>query len=306
MTIAPQQQHKTSTNPIQDMTFNGLHWIEASAGTGKTYTLSSLMVRIFLDKYYPHQVIATTFTRKATAELKSRIRARVEETLRYIQRYQHLNSVEMTQKIEQESDPLLQKVLQDYGSRMDYARRRLGLVLNQLDELFVGTLDSFSQKLLREFAFESGRIERAELTEDQDLYIQQLIHDVLREWIQQQPQYVINQMYLQNQLKAPEHYVGLVRDALNFSANHFQSVRQVEWDLGELDACIEQLVNISPAELLKIQTYCAETPKYFHKNFHAKLSEICSNFSDWAVQLSEQKGMCFFDPASQAAFYQKL
>ncbi|WP_278362171.1 UvrD-helicase domain-containing protein [Acinetobacter schindleri] len=296
MTIAPQQQHKISTNPIQDMTFSGLHWIEASAGTGKTYTLSSLMVRIFLDKYYPHQVIATTFTRKATAELKGRVRARVEETLRYIQRYQHLNSVEMAQQIEQESDPLLQKVLQDYGGRMDYARRRLGLVLNQLDELFVGTLDSFSQKLLREFAFESGRIERAELTEDQDLYIQQLIHDVLREWIQQQPQYVINQMYLQNQLKAPEYYVGLVRDALNFSANHFQSVRQVEWDLGELDACIEQLVNISPAELLKIQTYCAETPKYFHKNFHAKLSEICSNFSDWTVQLSEQKGMCFFDP----------
>ena len=194
MTIAPQQQHKISTNPIQDMTFTGLHWIEASAGTGKTYTLSSLMVRIFLDKYYPHQVIATTFTRKATAELKSRVRARVEETLRYIQRYQHLNSVEMAQQIEQESDPLFQKVLKDYGNRMDYARRRLGLVLNQLDELFVGTLDSFSQKLLREFAFESGRIERAELTEDQDLYIQQLMHDVLREWIQHQPQYIINQM----------------------------------------------------------------------------------------------------------------
>ncbi|WP_347454660.1 UvrD-helicase domain-containing protein [Acinetobacter thermotolerans] len=295
MTMAPQHS-KISTNPIQDMTFTGLHWIEASAGTGKTYTLSSLMVRIFLDKYYPHQVIATTFTRKATAELKSRVRARVEETLRYIQRYQHLNSVEMVQQIEQEADPLFQKVLKDYGSRMDYARRRLGLVLNQLDELFVGTLDSFSQKLLREFSFESGRIERAELTEDQDLYIQQLIHDVLREWIQQQPQYVINQMYLQNQLKAPEQYVGLVRDALNFSANHFQPVQHVEWDLSELDACIEQLVNISPAELLKMQTYCTETPKYFYKTFHAKLSEICSNFSEWTVQLSEQKGMCFFDP----------
>ena len=295
MTMTPQHS-KISTNPIQDMTFTGLHWIEASAGTGKTYTLSSLMVRIFLDKYYPHQVIATTFTRKATAELKSRVRARVEETLRYIQRYQHLNSVEMAQQIEQESDPLFQKVLKEYGSRMDYARRRLGLVLNQLDELFVGTLDSFSQKLLREFAFESGRIERAELTEDQDLYIQQLIHDVLREWIQQQPQHVINQMYLQNQLKGPEQYVGLVRDALNFSANHFQPVRHVEWELSELDACIEQLVNISPAELLKMQTYCSEMPKYFYKTFHAKLSEICSNFSEWAVQLSEQKGMCFFDP----------
>ncbi|KGT47065.1 UvrD-helicase domain-containing protein [Acinetobacter sp. HR7] len=294
MTMAPQHS-KISTNPIQDMTFTGLHWIEASAGTGKTYTLSSLMVRIFLDKYYPHQVIATTFTRKATAELKSRVRARVEETLRYIQRYQHLNSVEMAQQIEQESDPLFQKVLKDYGSRMDYARRRLGLVLNQLDELFVGTLDSFSQKLLREFAFESGRIERAELTEDQDLYIQQLIHDVLREWIQQQPQYVINQMYLQNQLKAPEQYVGLVRDALNFSANHFQPVQHVDWNLSELDACIEQLVRIPIADVMQINQYCLENKKSFHSTFLKKLQELCENFNVWTEQLGAQKGMSFFD-----------
>lgn len=294
MTMAPQHS-KISTNPIQDMTFTGLHWIEASAGTGKTYTLSSLMVRIFLDKYYPHQVIATTFTRKATAELKSRVRARVEETLRYIQRYQHLNSVEMVQQIEQEADPLFQKVLKDYGSRMDYARRRLGLVLNQLDELFVGTLDSFSQKLLREFAFESGRIERAELTEDQDLYIQQLIHDVLREWIQQQPQYVINQMYLQNQLKAPEQYVGLVRDALNFSANHFQPVQHVDWNLSELDACIEQLVRIPIADVMQINEYCLENKKSFHSTFLKKLQELCENFNVWTEQLGAQKGMSFFD-----------
>ncbi|WP_347460898.1 UvrD-helicase domain-containing protein [Acinetobacter sp. ANC 7454] len=294
MTMAPQHS-KISTNPIQDMTFTGLHWIEASAGTGKTYTLSSLMVRIFLDKYYPHQVIATTFTRKATAELKSRVRARVEETLRYIQRYQHLNSVEMVQQIEQEADPLFQKVLKDYGSRMDYARRRLGLVLNQLDELFVGTLDSFSQKLLREFSFESGRIERAESTEDQDLYIQQLIHDVLREWIQQQPQYVINQMYLQNQLKAPEQYVGLVRDALNFSANHFQPVQHVEWDLSELDACIEQLVRIPIADVMQINQYCLENKKSFHSTFLKKLQELCENFNVWTEQLGAQKGMSFFD-----------
>lgn len=52
------------------MQFKGLHWIEASAGTGKTFTLSSLMVRIFLGDYLPNQVIATTFTRAAAAELK--------------------------------------------------------------------------------------------------------------------------------------------------------------------------------------------------------------------------------------------
>ena len=43
-------QFPVSYQPIRDIQFEGLHLIEASAGTGKTYTLSSLMVRIFLEK----------------------------------------------------------------------------------------------------------------------------------------------------------------------------------------------------------------------------------------------------------------
>ncbi|QXR19127.1 UvrD-helicase domain-containing protein [Acinetobacter variabilis] len=300
MTMLPNQNKKISTNPIQDMRFSGLHWIEASAGTGKTYTLSSLMVRIFLDQYYPHQVIATTFTRKATAELKNRVRLRVEETLAFIQRHQELNSVEITAKIQAESDPLFQQVLKDYGSRMDYARRRLRLVLNQLDELFVGTLDSFSQKLLREFAFESGRIERAELTEDQDLYIQQLIHDVLREWIQQQPQYMVNHLYLQNLLKPVEHYTGLVRDALNFRVQYFQKVEKVEWDLAELEHCIQRLFDVHEHEIETIREYCQNSPKYFHKSFFTRLSDVCENFMTWMAALKTKGVMSFFDPELHA------
>ena len=300
MTVLKQQMQKAiSTNPIQDMTFRGLHWIEASAGTGKTYTLSSLMVRIFLDQYYPHQVIATTFTRKATAELKNRVRLRVEETLAYIQRHQQLNSVEIAAKIQSETDPLFQQVLKDYGTRMDYARRRLRLVLTQLDELFVGTLDSFSQKLLREFAFESGKIERAELTEDQDLYIQQLIHDVLRDWIQQQPQYMVNHLYVQNLLKPVEHYTGLVRDALNFSNQQFQKVEPAECDLGKLEACITQLLNIHEHDLEVMRRYCQESPKYFHKSFLTKLTDVCENFMTWSAALKTQGGMSFFDAELQ-------
>lgn len=47
-------QKPVSYQPIGDIQFEGLHLIEASAGTGKTYTLSSLMVRIFLEKYLPN------------------------------------------------------------------------------------------------------------------------------------------------------------------------------------------------------------------------------------------------------------
>lgn len=102
-------------------------------------------------------MIATTFTRAASAELKNRIRVRLVQTLRYIETCQTLTEAEIQVKMTTETDPLLQKVLHDYATRIDFAQQRLKLVIDQLDELFVGTLDSFSQKLLREFSFESGK-----------------------------------------------------------------------------------------------------------------------------------------------------
>ncbi|MCG6632404.1 AAA family ATPase [Acinetobacter baumannii] len=211
-----------SYQPIIDIEFSGLHLIEASAGTGKTYTLSSLMVRIFLEKYLPGQVIATTFTRAAAAELKSRIRARLVETYRYLDAKRSLTEKEILLQAEQESDLLLQHILKHFATRIAYACERLKLVIDQLDELFVGTLDSFSQKLLREFAFESGKIERAQITDDAKTYSRQLIHDVLREWIQSQPQTVIDALYLAGELKSVDSFVKLVEDSLNFSSAHFK------------------------------------------------------------------------------------
>lgn len=213
---------QVSYEPIIDIEFSGLHLIEASAGTGKTYTLSSLMVRIFLEKYLPGQVIATTFTRAAAAELKSRIRARLVETHRYLDAKRSLTEKEILLQAEQESDLLLQHILKHFATRIAYACERLKLVIDQLDELFVGTLDSFSQKLLREFAFESGKIERAQITDDAKTYSRQLIHDVLREWIQSQPQTVIDALYLAGELKSVDSFVKLVEDSLNFSSAHFK------------------------------------------------------------------------------------
>lgn len=224
-----------SYHPISDIQFAGLHLIEASAGTGKTYTLSSLMVRIFLEAYLPHQVIATTFTRAAAAELKSRIRLRVQETYRYLDARRGLTQNEILTEAAQQADPLLKQTLTHFSTQIGYACERLKLVLDQLDELFVGTLDSFSQKLLREFAFESGKIERAEITDDAKSYTRQLIHDVLREWIQSQPQDVIDGLYLAGYLKDVDHFVKLVEDALNFSSAQFKVPDLPELNFSQLD-----------------------------------------------------------------------
>jgi exodeoxyribonuclease V beta subunit len=226
-------QYPVSYQPIRDIQFEGLHLIEASAGTGKTYTLSSLMVRIFLEKYLPNQVIATTFTRAAAAELKSRIRLRLVEIQEYLEPLRSVLETDIHKLIEHESDPLKQHLLQSFAPRMAYACERLKLVIDQLDELFVGTLDSFSQKLLREFAFESGKIERAQITEDAKAYTRQLIHDVLREWIQLQPQQVIDTLYTVGGLKSVDHFVGMVESSLNFSSAQFKLPEMPEIELAQ-------------------------------------------------------------------------
>ncbi len=260
--MTAQSQVSTSNmsyQPIADMSFQGLHWIEASAGTGKTFTLSSLMVRIFLGAYLPNQVIATTFTRAAAAELKSRVRARLIETLRYFEGCQSLTEREIQAKISVEQDPLFIKVLTDYAQRVGFAQERLKLVIDQLDELFVGTLDSFSQKLLREFSFESGKIERADITDDAQSYTQQLIHDVLREWIQAQPQPVVNYLLLKQKLKTEQAYVPIVENSLNFASAQFQQVEKPVLDLTQFEQAIDQFTALDVAQLPQVLQQKSET-----------------------------------------------
>lgn len=251
-----------STQPIQDMQFSGLHWIEASAGTGKTYTLSSLMVRILLEKYLPNQVIATTFTRKASAELKSRVRSRLQDTQRYFESCRELTEQQVLDKAEQESDPLFAVVLKTFATQIGYACERLKLVIDQLDELFVGTLDSFSQKLLREFAFESGKIEYAPITDDAQKYSYQLIHDILREWIQQQPQHTIDYLLLNNKLKSQDAYVAVVENSLNFASAHFQAVPMPELDLSHFEQEIERLTHLDLEQVHTLSEYYLATGQY--------------------------------------------
>lgn len=246
---------KVSIQPIEDMQFSGLHWIEASAGTGKTYTLSSLMVRIFLEKYLPSQVIATTFTRKAAAELKTRIRLRLQETYRYFDSCRELTETQVLTKAAQESDPLFSKGLKMFASRIAYACERLKLVIDQLDELFVGTLDSFSQKLLREFAFESGKIERAEITDDAKSYSQQLIHDVLRAWIQKQPQDIVDSLMFAGELHGVDYYVATVEQSLNFASANFIEPKFSNADVQLFQQAIEQLAKIQLDQLQTLQNY---------------------------------------------------
>ena len=64
-----------------DLDSNGI--IVASAGTGKTYTLENLFLRILVEKRLPiEKILAVTFTEKSAAEMRDRIRRRLSEKIR--------------------------------------------------------------------------------------------------------------------------------------------------------------------------------------------------------------------------------
>lgn len=209
-----------STNPIADIKFSGLHWIEASAGSGKTFTLSALMCRVLLESHLPSEVVATTFTRAATAELKARIRSRLIDVSRSFEKRREFTPEQNLAYAEEikSSDVLFSTLLVKFASQVSYACERAKLVIDQLDLLFVGTLDSFSQKLLREFAFESGKIDRVEVTDNSKKYTHQIVHDTLRAWIEQQPLHIVELLYGSGALKSPEQYIKIVEDSLNFGS----------------------------------------------------------------------------------------
>ena len=64
----------------------GINLIEASAGTGKTYGIAALFTRLVVLEQMPVESILTvTFTKAATAELKTRLRARLDEVLQALE-----------------------------------------------------------------------------------------------------------------------------------------------------------------------------------------------------------------------------
>nr|MBA2238786.1 UvrD-helicase domain-containing protein [Lysobacter sp.] len=69
---------ETSTDPYLDVDLHGLQLIEASAGTGKTYTLATLVTRLVVERGLRlGQILAVTFTDAATQELRARLRRRL-------------------------------------------------------------------------------------------------------------------------------------------------------------------------------------------------------------------------------------
>src|ERR1700722_15523184 len=141
--------------------------IEASAGTGKTYTISGLVLRLVLEKQLAiEEILVTTYTELATAELRERIRDLLFQVLTAFQ-------------TGQSEDELIQPLLRQYRSD-EQAQRRLSIALQSFDGASIYTIHGFAQRMLRDRAFESGALFDAELITEQSDILHEITDDFWR------------------------------------------------------------------------------------------------------------------------------
>ena len=131
--------------------FHGVNLIEASAGTGKTYTLAMLVLRFVVEQNLPiEKILVVTFTKAATEELRERVRLRLSEAKFALK----------------SGNGELFNWLDALPIENSEIEQRLQIALLSIDQASIFTIHSFCQKVLREHALESGQLFNAELTDD--------------------------------------------------------------------------------------------------------------------------------------------
>ena len=172
----------TRLDPLT-LPLRGSRLIEASAGTGKTWTIAALYLRLVLGHgdhgtrepraLLPAQILVMTFTRAATRELSSRIRERLIDAARLFRDPAALAA---------SGDAFVQALAADCADEAARSRaaHRLALAAEGMDEAAVHTIDAWCQRTLREHAFDSGSLFTEELVADEAELLQQAVLDVWR------------------------------------------------------------------------------------------------------------------------------
>lgn len=176
---------------VTEVELSGSNLIEASAGTGKTYSIAILMLRLILENKVPiKEILMVTFTNAAVAELEERIRRFVRMAYRYAQN-------------EEIADKTIKEIVDGTGKE-DAVVLLKSAVLN-LDETSVMTIHGFCQQTLSEFAFETGQLFSAELIPDNS---QVLEGEVQKFW--------------------RKHITGIRKDLLGLLSNHKLNMSDIQ------------------------------------------------------------------------------
>jgi exodeoxyribonuclease V beta subunit len=180
---------------LLDAPLEGINLIEASAGTGKTYNIEGLFLRLLLElQLQVDQILVLTFTNAATEELKDRIRNK-------------LVRAKSAFAGDANEDPLIAALVKKYPDAKS-AEMRLHESLIDFDKAAIFTIHGFCQRVLHENAFETRNLFDTELIANQTHLIQEVVDDFWRKRFYQAPVEFIS--YAINRINGPEYFYQLL------------------------------------------------------------------------------------------------
>ena len=155
---------------IYDLQWDSRAIIEANAGTGKTYTIVGLFLRLLLEKDLKvDEILVVTFTNKAASELRERI----------------LDSLRMAKSLlsgeTETNDAFLSELLEKTDDRVGAVKVINQAILN-FDDSLISTIHGFCQKVLREEALLAGSSFDAEISRE-DTQLDEATEDFWREYV---------------------------------------------------------------------------------------------------------------------------
>ncbi len=247
----------------------GWRLLEASAGTGKTYTLAGLFVRILLehDDIRCSEILVITFTKAATAELRTRIHALIANCLDALQGNQH-------------DDAFVSWVAETYAGNEE-ALRRLKLAHLELDQASIQTIHSFCQQILSEYAFPTGRLLEQDITNQHDELDLEIATDFWRTYLRSEESIITTSLReINSQIKATQ-LAKLVAQCA--SHNHFKiddnnSGSDVLSIIQSLAACHRDLNDLWPQARTELESYSEQ--KYFHGSSMFGAKKLAKTLTD--------------------------
>lgn len=149
----------------------GQSLIEASAGTGKTYTIAGLFVRLLVEhELSVRQILAVTYTVAATEELRGRIRDMLGRALDAF-------------GTGTSDVPFIRELVKRAGARNAQKISALHQALLDFDQAPIHTIHSFCQRALLDHAFESGELFERELVADMQPIVLDVLSDMWRKHV---------------------------------------------------------------------------------------------------------------------------
>ncbi len=186
----------------------GTNLIEASAGTGKTWNICGLYLRLLLERELDvRELLVVTFTNAATAELRERIRTRIVETLAWL-----------GGTAAGGGDPFVAQLVDAIERRgtldRDTMRRRLDLALERFDEAAIFTIHGFCQRALADAPFAARLPLTLELLPDDGDALAEAVRDFWRHHVASDALTSELAAYLVQKKDSPERWAALLKRRL--------------------------------------------------------------------------------------------